>query len=1231
MKKLLMALALLPLMAAGDVEIVDGIEWTYGCFGDATLGDQASVMGAKPASGALVIPAELGGHPVTRIDYRAFSGCAGLTSVTIPKFVISIGDRAFSGCRELRDILVSPENETYASDEGILYDKAMTRLVGFPSGRTGSVAIPEGVVEIGSWQLVDCRIESVSLPSSVEKMNTGWSGNSYETAPPVFYGCSNLLSISVAADNRVYSSKDGVLYDKGMTRLWTCPDGKAGALAVPEGVLEIGSEAFAGCKNLESVLLPSSVSRIQTTYLTVGNSYSSIDIPPTFAGCSSLQSILVAADNVTYSSRDGILCDKSGRVLLSCPNGRAGTVDIPHDVTGIGACAFRGCVGIESVLIPSGVTSVGKDAFLGTKIVDEHPAGCVVIDGCLIGYKGNCPNNLDIPDDVRLIADSAFEQMTDLQTVTFPTGLQGIGKRAFSGCSRLTSLAIPQNVKAIGEYAFFGCTGLAWVSLPASLEKIEDGVFAQCDGLQAMSIPSKVTSIGAESFSGCSGLTSVAIPSSVTSIGENAFAICWGLTSITIPSSVTKIGAFAFMDCDGLKTVEVCKGVGRIADSAFYWCSGLADADGFVIVRNTLYQYFGAETSVIIPDGVTRIGGHAFLGCSNLKNVEIPECVTSIGESAFSLCSGLADSNGWVIVRGTLYQYIGTEVSVSIPAGVTRVGGYAFMGCGGLVKVEIPRSVTRVGDYAFNWCSELASMTVPSSVRSIGAAAFYGCEELKTVNVDIGDVDRMRAMMEEGGLDVAGVQFVEDRTKCRLIVPGEEVSIDLGLVGYAAKGLPSGLRYGKTTGMITGAAKKSTVAEGVIVRFTKTGEPDAERTIVVGPLPTIGVALEGDSDGCKVTGAGAYLVGKTVTLKVMTKKGTVFAGFYRDGEPWPNESDYKKTSLAYMMDKDDVSLVAKFEKEKMSVGCAGLSDGSFTAGVVGSPEGIPLEIETQSGIKSVKVEKLPAGMKYDAKNERITGAPTKAGNSKVVITVTAVSGAVEKKEIEVPVAAMSETAVGTFNGFVANDEQRIGTFSLTTTDAGKLTAKVITAGGTVSFSGTCWDSAEGGLYKVTLTTKKGEFMTLALDSNAAWNANQLTGTYSPPNMCGWFDLSAQRKAFGKTWYLTAIGNERIGWTFAYTKDAKAAALTVTLKADGSTAIAGKLPNGVDAKGKAVSLKVSASGYANVGGMTAGAIIADFAPIVTVNKVKKVLSVHANLWFDRSDDHAEGVGGAWLVE
>ena len=481
-----------------------------------------------------------------------------------------------------------------------------------------------------------------------------------------------------------------------------------------------------------------------------------------------------------------------------------------------------------------------------------------------------------------------------------------------------------------------------------------------------------------------------------------------------------------------------------------------------------------------------------------------------------------------------------------------------------------------------------------------------------------------------------------------ILVPGEKVEIDTGLVGYTASGLPNGLKYDKNTGKITGSASKPTAAEGAVVKFTKKGFETEELTIVVTAIPKVTVRMEGvnspgDTDGCKVTGAGAYLVGKKVTLKATAPKGTVFLGWAAAEDGGSTEEIVSKNAtFSFTMDKEDVALVAKFKKEVMSVGCETLtSKESFPAGVLGAEGGIALDISTESGVKSVKVDKLPAGMKYDAKSERITGAPTKAGDNTVVITVTAVSGAVAKKEIEVKVAAMPVMAVGTFTGFVSVGEDTFGTFTLTTTDAGKLTAKVVTAAGTVSFSGTCWDAVVKGVYRATLTTKKGEKLTLMLDSTVAWDANQLWGEFATAAIAETkktaavpsrtYSVSAQKNAFGKTWYFTAVGNETTGWTLDYAATAKAAALTVTLKADGTTAIAGSLPGAPDKNGKATTFKVSASGYANVGLVREGAIAADFAPVLTVNKMKTILAIKTNLWFDRKSDHGSGVGEAQFVK
>ena len=158
----------------------------------------------------------------------------------------------------------------------------------------------------------------------------------------------------------------------------------------------------------------------------------------------------------------------------------------------------------------------------------------------------------------------------------------------------------------------------------------------------------------------------------------------------------------------------------------------------------------------------------------------------------------------------------------------------------------------------------------------------------------------------------------------------------------------------------------------------------------------------------------------------------------------------------------------------------------------------------------------------------------------------------------------------------------------------------------------------------TLATKKGEVLTLALDSTAGWDTDHLTGTFTTADGMS-RSVVARRNAFGRTWYLTADGDADNGWTLSYSEDSKTANKTVTLSADGSTKIAGKIG----------TLNISASGYSGVTGVSSGVIFADFAPIVSLKEekttIKRVLSIRTNLWFDRSNGHAEGVGTARIAE
>lgn len=124
-------------------------------------------------------------------------------------------------------------------------------------------------------------------------------------------------------------------------------------------------------------------------------------------------------------------------------------------------------------------------------------------------------------------------------------------------------------------------------------------------------------------------------------------------------------------------------------------------------VRSGRFSYDRELTSIVIPEGVTKIDSYAFYECENLSSVTIPEGVKEIGDSAFYGCSNLS--------------------SVTIPEGVDEIGDLAFYGCENLSSVTIPEGVEVIGDSAFYGCENLSSVTIPDSVKSIGDGAFSGC------------------------------------------------------------------------------------------------------------------------------------------------------------------------------------------------------------------------------------------------------------------------------------------------------------------------------------------------------------------------------------------------------------------------------------------------------------------------------------------------------------------------
>ena len=145
--------------------------------------------------------------------------------------------------------------------------------------------------------------------------------------------------------------------------------------------------------------------------------------------------------------------------------------------------------------------------------------------------------------------------------------------------------------------------------------------------------------------------------------------------------------------------------------------------------------------SIVIEDGVTRIGSGAFMKCSSLTDVNIANSVKSIGRNAFSECSSLKKINipNSVTSIGTgAFGFCTSLVELNLQDGIVSIAEAAFSNCSSLAHVNIPNTITSIGEDAFNGCSSLTELIIPDAVTSIGDGAFANCDNLEYVKIGKG-------------------------------------------------------------------------------------------------------------------------------------------------------------------------------------------------------------------------------------------------------------------------------------------------------------------------------------------------------------------------------------------------------------------------------------------------------------------------------------------------------------
>jgi hypothetical protein len=555
----------------------------------------------------------------------------------------------------------------------------------------------------------------------------------------------------------------------GVQAFYSC--GSLTSVSIGTNVTGIGANAFNYCTSLRDITIPGSVANIGSG---------------AFAGCQSSTAITVDQQNLFYSSTNGILFDKLQTTLIQAPGGIVGSPAIPGSVTSIGTGAFSDCTSLTGITVPDSVTNIGSQAF----------------------YSCGSLTNLTLGTNLTSLGDNAFYYCSGLTSLTIPNRVINIGNSAFEYCGSLTNVSIGASVTTIGSDAFASCSNLTGIAIPSSVTNI---VFAS-SGVVRVGLGAQLSNGPMEMVANCSRLTAITvdeqnlfyssdhgilfnkpqttlleapgalagsygIPGSVTSIGAGAFQNCAGLTGVSIPNSVTNIGNAALAACGSLTAITV-------DGQNLFYCS----SNGILFNQppTTLIQFPGGSGgNYTVSNGIIRLGGTAFSGCSNLTRITIPTSVTNVGNSTFANCphagiyfegnapgitsSGsigilspglviispifgnnfynpnaeavyyLPGTTGWSATFDGLPAYLWVPPYVCTPTN-NSIAINGFNGSGGTITIPdringLPVTAIAIGAFDNAVGLGLTHVIIGTNVVTIGSYAFAACTSLTSITI----------------------------------------------------------------------------------------------------------------------------------------------------------------------------------------------------------------------------------------------------------------------------------------------------------------------------------------------------------------------------------------------------------------------------------------------------------------------------------------------------------------
>ena len=323
---------------------------------------------------------------VESIGYSAFGSCNKITSISLPATLKSFDGTSLAGLPKLTDISISPQNNNFKFENGILLSKDGKKMY-MALLTLKEINVPDEVESIVGDTLSGSSATKIILPSSVK---SGISGT-------VFNGMSNLKTIEVSKNSVNLKVVDGNLYSYDGKRFIKYM-GTSRIFTIPEGVESLSSRCIT--KTMNTLKLPSTLKTIEKWALASMGGVSLLNIPASVTtmytvSFASDTKIRVDSNNQTYQSIDDtLILDKQGTKLMLVSRANQ-TYVIPNTVTEINNEAFFNCTKMISIIIPNSVTIIGSNAF----------------------YNCTSLRQIDIPASVTTIGSNAFVYCTNLVSI----------------------------------------------------------------------------------------------------------------------------------------------------------------------------------------------------------------------------------------------------------------------------------------------------------------------------------------------------------------------------------------------------------------------------------------------------------------------------------------------------------------------------------------------------------------------------------------------------------------------------------------------------------------------------------------------------------------------------------------------------------------------------------------------------------------------------------------------